>query len=1005
MTAPCLQRYVTAFAALFLFTLAMGTPYSYGSSSAVHISAATASLRLTPNLDALEDPTGTFTIERVSSPGYVQQYIPLAFRTISSSTGACWLRFTIQADKAELIDKEIHLPILDLGAEQPGPAQLYIPHSADNSLGWPTEWDTIEATNSAQFPLPIPPSGTVTCYLRLAGPPGLWFQPTIFLKRASAPISRTPSYTDGVTGLVFGLILLNFLLMALKRGESRFWLGLYGTLALLHTVTFPAPAPSGGLPFSAAWAILTPGLALVLFPHVGRHILQTWNSSQQAESTFRWLSAFGALLAIAPLIPGCSGLVRILPLWPTVTLLSVVPALQCCKEKIPGAKRFLLATIITASGCSVVFFSVSSPDAARLNALIPFACVALGMLILTPLVSLPQIRYNAAPEDHVSAPAPRDSQEIISRVSHDLRTPLHTITHIAETLSIAPHDTQGVEKIRTLQAAAGNLSTLINDLLDVNRAEKGRLQLRQNPFDLQRVLIEAHDIIQPQAEQKGLHLSWFMAPHLNVKYSGDADRLLQVLLNLLGNAIRFSDRGTVKLRVTCVPDSTTQGHLLFSIKDNGISIPLQNQYDVFEEFCQSPGTGKGRYGGAGLGLTIARELVGLMGGFMCIQSSPNHGTEVSFSVRLLPLPSDAVVAYTARTDDSDSYTPFTKPPTPQPSHILVADDVASNRQLIRFFLEGLSYSLTEARTGEGAVAEYIKQPASIVLVDADMPGKGGPSAVKAIRRFETLQGLSEVPILALASRPEESAAMLEAGSTATLVKPLSRMRLIEMVTKLAPPLSVPFEQETSEGTTAHAKSTVDITGTATETESAPAASGYDERPIPSRAHTLDSVNEMNFTSEAELSGSSTVLTRPIENPLTRIEPEAIVTAGISTSIQTNESATDTPSLDISLIPLIPGLLGNIDDALRDAHRNVSTGSPLGVQEAAGRLAGTAASFGLRVLERMARCVERAAMADDLDAILNLLPELDNMVHRNKRALNDIHRMHKAMAATKTNEQL
>jgi HPt (histidine-containing phosphotransfer) domain-containing protein len=108
---------------------------------------------------------------------------------------------------------------------------------------------------------------------------------------------------------------------------------------------------------------------------------------------------------------------------------------------------------------------------------------------------------------------------------------------------------------------------------------------------------------------------------------------------------------------------------------------------------------------------------------------------------------------------------------------------------------------------------------------------------------------------------------------------------------------------------------------------------------------------------------------------------------------------DMPTLDASLLPLVPGLLENIDEALADAHRSVRKGSPLGVQEAAGRLAGTASSFGLRVLERMARCVERAAQADDLDAILNLLPELENMAQRNNRALTDIYRMHKAMTAT------
>ncbi|UZP67389.1 ATP-binding protein [Desulfovibrio mangrovi] len=972
----CAMSYCTAFGA---------------SSPAVPLSVVMSSLPLRPHIDALEDPHGQLTIEQVASAAYIQKFTPLAFRNVSGGTAASWLRLTLEADKTGRLSEEMLYPVLDLGSAQPGGVQLFVPHYADESSAWPTGWQSLSAAGPAQFPLPVPPDGTVTCYVRIAGPTGLWFYPSLQLRKASAPLRHAPSYMEGITGLVAGLVMLNFLMFAMGRGESRFWLGLYGGLMLLHSASGPPPAPAGGLPFSSAWAFLTPGLALVLLPHVGRHILNTWDKKPSVDATLRGLSVFGAVLAVAPLIPGCSSLVRLLPLWPVLALPTAIPALQCSHAKLPGAKRYLLACLITASGAFTVFAPVSSPESARLAAMIPFAGAALGLLILTPLVSLPLVKRSPdtsrqTPPTQKNAPGAA-SQELVARVSHDLRTPLHAICNAAETLSLAPLDADAMKKVRTMQAAAGNLSTLINDLLDANRISKGRMHLKQRPFDLQHILVEAHDIILPLAEQKGLNLSWYMEPHLHVKYSGDADRLLQVLLNLLGNAVRFSDRGTVSFKVSRVPESTNAGYLLFTIKDNGISIPLQNQYAVFEEFCLSPDSGTGRYSGSGLGLTIARDLIGLMGGHICLQSSPSHGTEVSFTVRLLPLPGDVQIASMAREDEFSAYSPFSKPPKPQANRILVADDVASNRQLVRFFLEGLPYVLEEARTGEEAIERYQNQPYGMVLIDADMPGLGGTHAVQAIRTIESQQGLSAAPILALAARPEESARMLEAGCTATLLKPLSRMRLLEVVTRLAPPATAAEETDDSL-VTGH--TTIERIGVAPQKKAAPAEALHQNTVLyHSDAETgSDRLPQEEQTLPAALLQKPVPAPAPAPPPSPAPEPEiAVRTEG------------DMPTLDSSLLPLVPGLLESIDEALADAHRSVRNGSPLGVQEAAGRLAGTASSFGLRVLERMARCVERAALADDLDAILNLLPELENMAQRNNRALTDIYRMHKAMSAS------
>lgn len=1183
MTNPCPCRKLALLLFLLLLPWCQQAQATVASQPVV-LSAVQDSLRLIPHLDALSDPKGLFTTEQVTSAAFIRSFAPLALRDVNANAGATWLRLRLEADKEGRLEQQGLYPVMDMGGAQPGPVTLFVPQYNDDAAAWPTGWKAFSSDGSELLPLPVPQSGSVICYIRIPGPPTPWFHPTLHLRKAADPVrEETLIRPTVVQGVMAGLILLNFLLMAMGRGESRFWLALYGALGLIHSIAGPAPAPAGGLPFSAAWSILTPGLALVLLPHVGRHILGTWKNSPGNDEILRALSLLGALLVVLPLIPGCGGLVRLLPLWPLLALLAVLPAVSCSVQSVPGAKRFLLACLITASGAVLSLLPAGSPDHARLASLLPLCGVAAGLLLLTPLVGIPRVRESGkplplfaapptseldglppvlqgipasdfspqsspAPAAAAKAPAPpvqgapdqtmpattasngrinpsrpikqappsgsagvtdatdvtgstdsagltgttmkaspapqpmrtaqsthpvqppapaalpgreqlrqEATRELLARVSHDLRTPLNTILHVAENLTLSALDHKGHDQLRTLQAAAGNLSTLINDLLDLNRVDKGRLRLRHKPFDLQRLLIETHDIILPQAEQKGLSLIWYMAPHLGIRYSGDADRLMQILLNILGNAIRFSDKGSVSIRVTRVPESADPGYLLFRIRDNGISIPLQNQYDVFGEFCLDPGTGTGRYGATGLGLTIARDLVGLMGGCICLDSRPNQGTEVSFSVRLSPLPGDMVAAAPGRLaisaqEDAEEAHPFAKPPKQFANHLLVADDVASNRQLVRFFLEGLPLVMMEARTGEEAVALYTAHPCGVVMVDADMPGMGGPRTVKAIREFESHHGLDAVPILALTSRPEENGPMHEAGCTATLPKPISRTRLLEMLNRLVPPqvlrrtaqaaaapspaaershatvqstehraqqpaLFRAAQPELPRSVNAGTPAPPDTTGTARPHAHGSTTSGVAHTDGQHRPHSASGGSEASETPvtsgtqktpAAQFRPPSFTATPQHNNvalqeqqgaPIVQA-PEAAFTPASPAIAPTSEGispAALVPNLDTSLIPLIPGLLDNIAAALNDAHRHASAANTFGVQEATGRIGGSAASFGLRALERMARCVERAATADDLEAVTVLLPDLENMVRRNSRALEDIHRMHKVMA--------
>lgn len=879
-------------------------------------------LPLMQHLDVFSDDSGKLSINTVASRDFIARFTPFTSTDIPAATAATWLRFTLEADALQKLRQRSLFPLLSLGGPQAGPVQLYVPEFGESA--WPESWTIVTSKQNAQFPLPISEFGTITCYLRLAAAPTLWFAPEITLRAAAAPLETPPTFFALLLGALSILTLLNLLLVALGRGESRFWLALYGSLVGVYAVQSPLPSPSGGIPFSSVWGMLSPGLALVLLPHIGRHILYSWMHSPKADYYFKMLSFVGAAIAIAPLIPGLAAATTLLPLWPVVSLLCIVPAIFCAQTNTAGAKRYILACLVSAVGPLSVVYPFSTATEAMLAAHLPLAGVTFGFMLLMPLVTLPATKPKV-----VQGSLTQKRADIIRHLSHDFRTPLTAISEILEKLSYSLPET-AQKQLTTAQTATQNLSLLVDDLLDINRVMSGRLVLQNAPFDLHTVLKEAHDIIRVQAEQKGLGISWFMAPHLTVGYIGDANRLLQVILNLLGNAVRFSDSGEIKMSVGRVPDSVDAGHILFHITDNGSGIPLPNPYAVFDNFCLSPKTGSGNYNGSGTGLTMAREIIGLMGGVICIESAANSGTEISFTIRL-----GNAASLTAETQDSTHSPEAHKeiPLSPNRSQILVADDVASNRQLISFFLEGMPYTTVEAKDGQHAIDTYMHNPAGLILIDADMPVISGPECVKKIRHFEQKQKISAVPIIGLTSRENEVTQMHEAGCTAVLTKPLSRHRLRETIKTLAP----------------------------VSTESVP-----ESEDIPLDTHELTQTLVSSEITEHDV-------------------------------IFTNEDPpVDPPSLDTALIPLIPGLQINLADSLNEIETSLQQKNSQEVKNAANAISATADSFGLKSLERMAKCVERAAQANDLEAISALLPDLQNLLEKTQKALEDIHTLHTLM---------
>ena len=229
--------------------------------------------------------------------------------------------------------------------------------------------------------------------------------------------------------------------------------------------------------------------------------------------------------------------------------------------------------------------------------------------------------------------AARAKTEFLANISHELRTPMNGILGMTELALDTQLDAEQREYLLSVQSSGNALLRLISDLLDFSKTDSGRLQLELTPFNLPETIRQITRPLFFQAQQVGLEISCLVDPAIPEAVIGDPRRLRQVLVNLVGNAIKFTQQGTIAIRARIGSCAGREIEVLFSVRDTGIGIPLEKQAAIFEPFTQNDGTTTRKYGGTGLGLTISSRLVELMGGKLLVDSSPGQGSTFSFSLK------------------------------------------------------------------------------------------------------------------------------------------------------------------------------------------------------------------------------------------------------------------------------------------------------------------------------------------------------------------------------------
>ncbi len=331
--------------------------------------------------------------------------------------------------------------------------------------------------------------------------------------------------------------------------------------------------------------------------------------------------------------------------------------------------------------------------------------------------------------------------QFLANMSHEIRTPMNGILGMAELMLRSKLDDRQRSQMTTIVDSGRALLKIINDILDFSKVESGAFEIDAKPFDPRRCVFDVVELLRPTAERKGLRLSAEIAPEVPGVLMGDAGRLRQIVMNLAGNAVKFTEHGAVTVRLAA---RCRDGHadIRIDVSDTGVGIPADKSSDIFEKFSQADNTMGRKFEGTGLGLSISQLLAKRMGGIIKVKSEIGRGSVFRLAVRM---PVGQIAGDGASIQPTEAMSALAV----DGCRVLVVDDSAVNREVAKAFLEGLGCDVGFATNGQEAIDETARTAFDLVLMDCQMPVLDGYAATAALRARNTGATRPDVTIVAL----------------------------------------------------------------------------------------------------------------------------------------------------------------------------------------------------------------------------------------------------------------